>query len=513
MQHIYYVMQVITLFLVYFFTAELGLSLDAVNRFATLVWVPTGISLAALFLGGFRLWPGIAIAAFLVNYVTGASFVAALGIAVGNTLEALIGAYLLKRMEIRSSLDRLRDVLLLIFWGAMISTMISATTGVSSLLLTGIISLSSYMATWVPWWVGDMLSNILVAPLLLIWSRSKRILPKRLGELILLLIILVFIGLIVFKGFFGIVIENSPVTYLVLPFLLWISLRFTQRESVTAVFILGAIAIWGTSEGQGPFAQGAVSPSLFYLQGFMGITAVTSLILSAVVSERREIERRKNEFISMAAHEIKTPLTSLKLYNQLLQKYLHEKNNKKALQIVKKYDPQIDKLTFLVNDLLDISKIIAGKFTLRKSSFLIDELLVEIVRTIKESNKRQKIMIEGDTKKEIYADRDRVGQVIINLLTNAIKYSPQKTPIIIHCKSSKRFLILGVQDFGFGIAKEHQEKIFDRFYQINPLEHSSPGLGVGLYLSKMIIKKHKGDMWVKSKKAKGSIFYLSLPLQ
>lgn len=510
-----YGLQLASLFVLYFITAKFGLSLGAVNHFATLVWIPTGVSIVALFLFGYRLWPSIAAGAFVINLLTGAPLLAAGGIALGNTFEALVGAYLLKKLEIRSSLDRLHDILVLIFIVALGSTLVSATVGTSSLLLSEKITSTNFASTWIAWWVGDILSVVLVTPLLLVWSKQTFVIgrKKRFVERIFLLLCLVGISLIIFKGLFGIIIKNSPVTYLISPLLTWIALRFTQREVVTAVFILAVIAVWGTATGQGPFAYSSIAPSLFYLQGFIGVTAITSMIIAAVVSERKELERRKNEFITMASHELKTPITIIKLYTQLLQKQLQGKNNKKTTNLLTKYNIQIDRLTMLVNDLLDISKITAGKLEMKKSIFAVNDLVKETVAIIKQSNRNYSIVLQGEVKGNVYGDKVRISQVLINFMTNAMKYSPTGSTIKVQMKKQKKSVVISVQDMGVGIAKEHQEKIFDRFYQVNPLGNTSPGLGIGLYLCRIIIKRHQGEIGVKSKLHKGSIFFFSLPLR
>jgi len=156
-----YLIRVGILVVVYFSTAKFGLMLDAVGGFATLVWPPTGISLAALLLFGLRLWPGIALGAFLVNFVTGAPALTAGGMALGNTLEALIGAYWLRRHAgFRNSLDRLRDVMGFIVFAAVLSTTVSATVGVSSLWLGGVMAQSASGPTWLAWWLGDMMGDL-----------------------------------------------------------------------------------------------------------------------------------------------------------------------------------------------------------------------------------------------------------------------------------------------------------------------------------------------------------------
>src|SRR6266568_716961 len=169
-----YGVEILILFVIYFSTARLGLSLGAVSRFATLVWFPSGIAVAALLLFGYRLWPGILMGAFLVNLFNGAPLLVAVGIGIGNTLEALVGTYLLKRNRFSHALDHLRDVLFLALLAMPLSTLISATIGVSSLLLGKVIAFSAYYPTWRAWWIGDMISILILTPFLLIWSKWPR---------------------------------------------------------------------------------------------------------------------------------------------------------------------------------------------------------------------------------------------------------------------------------------------------------------------------------------------------
>jgi len=211
------------LFLAYFALGTLGLNFDPVSGFATLVWAPSGLSLAALLIFGYRLWPAITLAAFLVNLTTGAPVLAAVGICIGNTLGALVGVFILKKTGFRNSLLRAEDVVKLLIFGAFLSTIISATIGTSSLLVTSVMSASAYGSTWSAWWVGDMLGDLIVAPLLLCWaSNPKKILGGETRiEFILWLIATAASGLIVFGQVLDPTVRNSPLSYLVFPPLIW----------------------------------------------------------------------------------------------------------------------------------------------------------------------------------------------------------------------------------------------------------------------------------------------------
>jgi len=228
------------------------------------------------------------------------------------------------------------------------------------------------------------------------------------------------------------------------------------------------------------------------------------------VTERKELEKRKDEFMSIASHELKTPITTVKVFAQIIRKTINKQKNKNLNYYLTKMNDQIDKMTELIGDLLDVSKIQAGKLELRKENFDLSELTKDIVRSMQKMTKH-KIVIKGWINNKIYADKHRIGQVLINLINNAFKYSPDGNEIIVHILPNSDKVTIGVEDFGIGIEEKHKAKIFDRFFQITTDPSASSGLGMGLYISSEIIKRHKGKIWVESKKDKGSIFYFTIP--
>jgi PAS domain S-box-containing protein len=231
------------------------------------------------------------------------------------------------------------------------------------------------------------------------------------------------------------------------------------------------------------------------------------------ISERKALDQRKDEFISMASHELKTPITSLKGFLALLQRRLRTGEHEKELHYITRMDDQIKKLTQLINDLLDLSKMQTGQLVYREERFAIDEQVQEIIENIQETTCTHHIQLEGHTRKEVLGDRDRIGQVLINLLNNAIKYSPQADTVIVRLATGRDCVHISVQDFGIGIDYEHQEKIFERFYQVtDAAEKTYSGLGIGLYISNQIIKRHHGHLWIESEKDKGATFHVTLPL-
>lgn len=221
----------------------------------------------------------------------------------------------------------------------------------------------------------------------------------------------------------------------------------------------------------------------------------------------------RDDFISVASHELKTPITSVKIFTQVLQKHAEKTEDDKAVKSLAKMDKQIDKLTELVLNLLNIAKIQTGRMEYTEKPFDFDKMVMEVVDVLQHMTVKHKIIVVGKTNKKFFGDEDRIGQVISNLISNAIKYSPHADKIIVTLSAKRNHIGLSVQDFGIGMAKEHLEKIFNRFYRVSgATDKTFPGLGIGLYISHEIIKRHGGKLWAESDEGKGSTFYLSLPL-
>lgn len=242
----------------------------------------------------------------------------------------------------------------------------------------------------------------------------------------------------------------------------------------------------------------------------------TELILLAIedVTELRKSEKEKDDFISMVSHELKTPLTTIKLFTSLLHEINTKKKDKKALFLSDTVSDQIEKLTNMIGSFVNVYAIQSGKMDIHKSNFDIYKTIGKVVETFQYSSESHAISFKGKTGVKIFGDKDRIEQVLINLLTNAIKYSPEGNKIIVSAKKIKQEIIVSVQDFGMGIAPNQQEKIFERFYRTNgQKEQEIKGLGLGLYIASEIIRSHDGKMWVESKVGKGSTFFFSLPIR
>lgn len=230
------------------------------------------------------------------------------------------------------------------------------------------------------------------------------------------------------------------------------------------------------------------------------------------ISRQIELEKQKDAFIGIASHELKTPITTL-FDAQILQKKLAQKGDEKEISLLSNIVRETKRLTALIDDLLNVSRLQSQKLTFQPEIFDINPFMHQIVDDMALMTDTHTITIEGSVEGDVIADKNRVEQVLNNLLTNAIKYSPNADTIIIHLSSKKNNAIVAVQDFGFGIAKEDQPHIFQRFYRTKDKDEGKiKGFGLGLYITSEILRKSKGKIWVESKKGKGSTFSFSLPL-
>ncbi len=232
------------------------------------------------------------------------------------------------------------------------------------------------------------------------------------------------------------------------------------------------------------------------------------------ITQQKEMDKRKDDFVNMASHELKTPITSMKLYIDSLMTRMSQYKDERATKTLAGIKYQTEKLQELVSNLLDVTRIQTGKLSFTRESFHLNELIAETVEGLQQSISTHTLTYSGKNSVVVSADRFRLYQVLTNLITNAAKYSPTGKDIIIRSKKIDGKAIVSIQDFGIGISPDQQKKIFGRLYQVTDAkERTFPGLGMGLYISKEIIKRHKGTIWVESNKGKGATFYFSLPLQ
>src|SRR5213083_2849824 len=360
---------------IYFIAGKLGLMLASLHASASPVWPPAGIALAGLLLLGYRAWPGIFIGAFLVNVTTAGNVATAFAIATGNTLEALVGAWLVNRFAGGTNVfDRLQGVFKFAL-AAGISTIISPAFGVTSLGVAGFADWANYGAISLTWWLGDATGDLVFTPLVLLWSvaSKRRWNKKEAAEVGALLLLLVLLSGVVFGGWPAVSARNYPIVLICGPIVIWTAFRFTQRETATSIFILSAIAVWGTLHGFGPFVRETENQSLLALQWWTAVLSITAMALSAGMAERRRVEEKlqqqkvvvesangtKDHFPSVLSHELRTPITPVKSALESLETEAAQTEEDKSVE--PKSDLEFEMAHLLLIDVAGYSKLLINE--------------------------------------------------------------------------------------------------------------------------------------------------------
>jgi signal transduction histidine kinase len=501
------------LLLCYVITGKLGLALDAVSGFATLVWAPAGVALAALLLFGYEMWPGVWLGAFVVNLWNGAPLAVALVIAVGNTLEAVVGALALRRLAgFKGPFNRLRHTTVLIGPAAMCSTLLSATIGVVALRTAGIVPAHRFWVTWRAWWVGDALGDLIVAPFLLAWVtvRFPRIRPTRVAEAILLCAGLVTACIAVFFRSASAAVYPFEFPYLLFPLFIWAATRFELRGATTATVVVAAFAIWGTSKGGGPFVKERLAESLLAVQTFLGCAALTPLVVAGTIADLTRADLRE-EFVAALSHDLKSPLSSVQMSADALVRscdVLAEPIGRHS-RLVRRCVASMNRL---VGDLLDSAAIDAGHLPVSQHLEDAGELVQEAVESVRPlaTAKGQTVLAEASEPVTVMCDRERVLEVLSNLIGNAIKFTKEGGAIRVSVQRDCREALLSVRDNGVGIGSAQLRHIFERYWHAEST--LGGGTGLGLFIAKGIVEAHRGKMWVESRPGAGSTFYFTLPM-
>jgi signal transduction histidine kinase len=507
--------RIAALAILYTIVAKLGLSLDAVSGFATLVWPPTGLALASLLLFGFRLWPGVFLGALAVNVWNGAPMAVALGIALGNTLEAVLGVFVMRRFagsRSEGGFDSLRHVLGLILGASALSTLVSATFGVVSLSLGGIVqSTHQAVETWRAWWVGDVLGDLVVAPLLLSWARRGEPLTRRPGRIVEAISLTTFLSLATYAVFFRPPLPAYPFgsPYILFPFFVWAALRFELRGATLATAFASTLAVWGTARGSGPFAREALASGLLALQTFMGCAAITPLVVAGVTRDRARAIRVQETFVATVSHDLKNPLSALLMSGESLLRRPTEEAIRKHHDVLRR---SVDRMMRLIADLLDASAIERGRMAMElrpeNSRALVNDA-VELLRPLA-APKRLSIQSQHLDTVTILCDRDRILQVFSNVVGNSIKFSPEEATITVTVQLGLEGACFSVRDAGPGISPQDLSHVFERNWHTT--SSTGGGSGLGLFIAKGIVEVHGGRIWAESKLGQGSIFHFILPV-
>ena len=525
-----YITALLALALVYIAAARAGLMLGAIAGFATLVWAPTGIALATLLLFGSRLWPAVLIGAFVANVWTGAPLLGALGVAIGNTLEAVAGAFVLRRIPgFRLELDRLEDIASFVVLAAGLCTVISATIGVGSLALVGTIQSSQIAVAWRAWWLGDLVGALVVAPLLLVWLSQRRFMlaSRRGGEAAVVALILLSINVYIFGG--ASATTSLEQTYLVFPALIFAALRFGQRGAVTAAFITTSIAVWATVAGHGPFARPVLYQGLFALQTFIAVATTTFLLLGAAVAEHQrseewlrrareiaeEANRAKSDLLAVISHELRTPLNAISGYVELLDMQIAGPVTERQRGYLTRIQNSQQHLLALLEDVLGFARLETGRLAVSLQPVMVYDAIVALEGMLELEMQKKRLTFDRPTPDPSLiarADPEKLRQILLNLLANGVKFTPEGGQITIGADRERDMVRVWVKDTGIGIPSDLIKNVFNPFYQVERgPTRKYPGMGLGLAIARDLARAMKGDVWLESTPGQGSTAWLALP--
>jgi signal transduction histidine kinase len=533
--------------IVYFAGAELGLSLATLHQNVTPVWPPTGIAIAALLIFGPRVWPGVFAGALAANLALNLPIASDVGIATGNTLEAILAWYLLQRSKRWDrSFESVRDVMTFIVYAGVLAPLVSATIGSLSVCFGDPAQLPNFAWLWLTWWMGDGFGALIVSPLLLSWSLSWKIDSADAPEIASLLVLLIIVVLIVFGGWFPGPVKTYPLAYLCLPCLLWAALRFDQRIVTGSIVLMASVAVWGAKHGYGPFVQPSANVTLLLLMSFVGTSALMTLLVAAVTVERRkaedekwrlasELERRrtdlleresharqqaeeasrlKEEFLATVSHELRTPLNAVVGWSRLLRS--GKLDNDGMTHAVDVIERNAAAQRQIIEDLLDVSRIVAGK--LRITTQPVDLLLVihAVIDAVQPAAEAKEIKISTHVEAPdliVKADVERLQQVFWNLLSNAVKFTPHGGLIDVYLERSDSLAEVRIEDSGPGVPPEFLPHIFERFSQADGSStRKHGGLGLGLAIVRHLVEIHGGTVSATNREAEsGAILTVRLP--
>lgn len=482
-----------------------------------LAWLPTGFAAAVLIFEGYKLWPGILIGSLLNSTISNAGPGAILGFAVANTLDPLIVA-VVPRLILKRDVDFTRPADVSVFVGVAIflSSTFSATVGASSLYLSGAIPAAQFVLTWSIWWVSDFLSVLILTPMLLAPLISRNIGPKQsIPEAVLVSLAAICVTYFIFSRPFG---HNTlHFVYWVLPFIVWLAFRSGHKAMNTGIFLLALTTIVATSVGLGPFITGSVAESFLNVQSFLAVVSITGLFMAALVSERNRAIDNRDRFLMIASQELHAPLNALRLIsfflNRLLAKdELDQITRSKRLELVAVNAQEITRLTQLVEELMEASKIAAGKLDLERRHVDLSQVVAETIKNVTEQNSLRPNLIEFESEGPVNGnwDREKIQSVVRALLSNAVRFGQDRS-IRLEVRRRDNKALLTVEDRGIGIAPEDQGRIFSRFCRLNPVQERG-GLGQSLFISKAIAQAHGGQISVESALRRGAKFTLELPV-
>jgi signal transduction histidine kinase len=502
---------------------------------ATLIWPPSAVGIAVLFLYGYELWPAIMLSILGTLLFRNLNLPLDIGISIADTFEAFLGAYFLRiYVEFNPMLARLRDSLGLLV-ACIAPTLVAAIVITSTSFMLGRTPLMALESMFAAVWIGHAVSALSFTPFLIRWLYRPLFYktPNEVYEGVLIFGSVTICSYLLFWTSYGSLGSVSLVYIILLP-LIWAALRSGPRGTTFALAIMSAIGTSGILYGHSPLSQGHNPQSVFLLQVLLGALDIIFLLFTSIVEERKEAvvmlqanvgqleaaiekirmeDQAKTNFLAILAHELRNPLSPI-LSSVEIMKIDEGKVTDPAL--VDTIETHARTMSLLLDDLLDISRITQNKFELRREYLQLPALVKHSVTTVEPFLKTCGHTLDVSVPKEdlyLYGDPVRIEQILINLLNNSGKYTDPGGHISIACIREGRYAAIRVTDNGIGIAKDRLAGVFEAFGQQGRPTRQPGGLGIGLSLTRQLVELHGGTIEADSRgSGKGSTFTVRLPL-
>jgi len=555
-------LRIVIVAVLYYISAQIGLWLSFPESKAAPLWPPAGLALALIILTGYRTWPAVTIGSLIANSLVflnvetelSPGLISALVvIAIGNTLEALFGYYLTLRF-IKSKNPFLKTIHVFIFLlVALAMCFIGSGIGTTGLVIYGIIDQADFISNVSTWWVGNVVSILIITPFVISWSDRFKFKWNRNQTLewgVFTTALAVIIAVMNYNPLSETIQRSFP--FLIVPFLLWLSFRFNLQITASGILIVSFIAIYFTIQGHGPFVLASEEASLLLLQVFIGIISISTIILYATVHERtvaqkamtefnenletkvkertkelhEEIQMRKkteekikisnrklrkanielDNFVYSVSHDLRAPIASVLGLVNLAKKEEDIEMMRKYLSMVAQSAEQQDNF---IKDILDLSR--NARLEVDQEEISFEAMINDIFDQLKYGSEEKTIVkeIEIDQQHIFKSDQKRLKVVFNNLISNAIRYSGNSDPHVrVEVKVDDATARVLISDNGQGIPKKHLKNVFKMFYRAT---EDNAGSGLGLYIVKETVEKLRGNVVLDSQENKGTTVTLELP--
>jgi signal transduction histidine kinase len=516
----------VLVFVAYLVTARVAIGLPVGEGIIAAVWVPGGIALAAFVLLGSRVAPAVFAASLIANATSDTPVLLAAALALGSTLEPLVGAAVLRRLGFRIAIDRMKDVGVLVV-ATLASCVIAATNGVWWLWLDGAIDGGDLASQWVLWWFGDAMGMLVAAPVLLVAAsllqQGGRPTRARGAELLVALVLLAGTCVLVFAD------DGWRRPALLIPMWAWATLRFRALGASTATLVVGVVGVASVLRGTVVLEGATLTQTVQMLQGLLAIVGLSLLAIAAALSERdathrelelalgdeqetsrrlREIDEAKDHLLAAVSHELRTPLTSILALSTLLQDGHRSYAPDKLDEMHARLTMEAQRLDSMLSDLLDLERLRLGMLQPRYERVSVPAIVQQVIERYAAIERPATMNLESV---QIDADAAKLERIIDNLVGNAYKHTPRNRRVSVSVRALGGGAMIAVDDEGAGIHDRDKQSIFEPFNRGSGDPNLAPGAGIGLSLVARFTELHGGRSWVEDRATGGSSFRVFLP--